>query len=60
MLQARQASGAPPSLPQGMAVDMDFASILATFPPEVRDEALMGLVGNEEACPPTQQPVHEG
>ena len=30
---------------------MDLASIIATFPRELRDEALMGFIGDEEACP---------
>ena len=36
--QAAAASGAP----QAHAAEMDMASILATFPPEVRDEVLQG------------------
>ena len=45
MVQARQpAASGPSSLP----AEMDVASIIATFPPELREEALMGFIGNEE------------
>ena len=48
VMQARETAGASASLPQGTAVDMDFASILATFPADLREEAFLGLIGNEE------------
>ena len=43
--QAAQPASAGPS---GMPAEMDVASIIATFPPELREEALMGFIGNEE------------